>query len=99
MKNNAYISQIDDTLKEYVEELIKNNPDYFATDGANNRLVKQYFKDVYGIDVHNYIATKVHSITRMKSKFLENNPSYDRRVEESGKNTPQTTDRLYHEES
>ena len=86
MKNN-YISQIDDTLKEYIEGLITKYPEIYATDGANNRLVKQYFKDVYGITVHNYIATKVHSITRVKSKFLEDNPDLDKRNKEAGKKT------------
>ena len=96
---NSYVAQIDDTLRDYIEELIKNNPDDFASDGANNRLVKKYFKDVYGVDVHNYIATKVHSITRIKSKFLENNPYYDRRLKEKGNNTPPSNDGLNYEES
>lgn len=98
MKNN-YVSQIDDTIKEYVENLIKEFPENYASDGANNRLVKRYFKDVYGLDVHNYIATKVHSITRFKSKFLEANPFYDRRIQEKGKNTPLSHDGLDYEES
>lgn len=67
---NSYVAQIDDTLRDYIEKLIKNNPEDFASDGANNRLVKKYFKDVYSVDVHNYVATKVHSITRIKSNFL-----------------------------
>lgn len=85
---NSYVSQIDDTLKEYVEALIKEFPEEFASDGANNRLVKRYFKDVYNLEVHNYIATKVHSLTRFKSKFLEVNPHLDKREREAGKNTP-----------
>ena len=44
MKNN-YVARIDDTLRDYIEKLIKNNPDDFASDGANNRLVKKYFED------------------------------------------------------
>lgn len=98
MKSN-YVSQIDDTIRDYVENLIKEFPENFASDGANNRLVKKYFKDVYGVDVHNYIATKVHSITRIKSKFLENNPYYDRRLKEKGNNTPPSNDGLNYEES
>lgn len=98
MKSN-YVSQIDDTIRDYVENLIKEFPENFASDGANNRLVKKYFKDVYGVDVHNYIATKVHSITRIKSKFLEANPFYDRRIKEKGNNTLPSNDGLNYEES
>ena len=88
MKNNAYLNQIDDNLKEYIENLIKQNPQTYATDGANNRLIVKYFLDIYGIKILNTVSTKVHSITRIKSKFLEENPSYDRRDKERGKKTP-----------
>ena len=98
MKNN-YVARIDDTLRDYIEKLIKNNPDDFASDGANNRLVKKYFEDVCSVDVHNYVATKVHSITRIKSKFLEANPFYDRRIKEKGNNTLPSNDGLNYEES
>lgn len=87
----TYISHIDETLKEYIQDLIEANPQEFATDGANNRLVNRYFKDVYNIDVHNYIATKVHSITRIKSKYLADNPHLDKRIKEAGKKTSTVT--------
>jgi hypothetical protein len=87
MKSNSYISQIDTTLKDYVEKLIIDNPDKYASDGANNRLVEQYIIDV-GVSSYKYISTAVHSITRIKSRFLEINPQLDKRVLDAGRKTP-----------
>lgn len=87
MRDTTYLQQINETLKEYVEGLIISNPDKYASDGANNRLVEQYIIDI-GIDSYKYMATTVHSITRIKSRFLEMYPELDRRILESGKKTP-----------
>lgn len=87
MKNSSYVSQINISIKEYVESLIKEEPEVFATDGSNNRIVKRYFKDVYNIEVRNYVASTVHALTRAKSKYLEDNPHMDLREKESGKKT------------
>jgi hypothetical protein len=89
MKSN-YVSQIDTSLKDYVDYLIETESEEIATDGGNNRLVKRYFKDVYGIEVDNYLASKVHALTRIRSRILEENPLKDKRIKERGRNTPTT---------
>lgn len=88
MMGNNYVAFIDDTINDYVEYLIRIDPDLYATDGANNRIVQRYFNDVYNTEVRDDIASKVHALTRAKSKFLENNPDFDKRIKESGKKTP-----------
>lgn len=70
-------------ILEYVSYLIINDPMTYATDGANNRIVARYMKDV-GAD---FKASTVHSLTRAKSHFLEDNPEYDFRDNNRGKNT------------
>ena len=85
---NNYVAFIDDTINDYVEYLIRTEPDLYATDGANNRIVQRYFKDVYGIDVRLDTSSKVHSLTRTKSDFLENNTEFDKRIKDAGKKTP-----------
>jgi len=85
---NNYVAFIDDTINDYVEYLIRTEPDLYATDGANNRIVQRYFKDVYGIDVRLDTASKVHALTRTKSDFLEKNTEFDKRIKDAGKKTP-----------
>jgi len=87
MKNN-YVAFIDDTISEYVAYLIGNEPDIYATDGANNRIAERYFKDVYGVEVRPDIASKVSALIRAKSIFLENNIEFDKRIKDAGKQTP-----------
>ena len=87
---NNYVAFIDDTINDYVEYLIRIDPDLYATDGANNRIVQRYFKDVYTTEVCDDIASKVHALTRAKSKFLEDNPDMDKRIKDSGKKTPKS---------
>lgn len=87
MKCN-YVNQISDTRKEYVKNLIRKFPELYAVDGANNRLVKQYFIDAYNIEVPDGFGSIIHTLTRAKSDFLEDNPHLDKRVIDAGKNTP-----------
>lgn len=82
---NGYIDQISKQINDYVAKLITEEPDVFATDGANNRIVKRYFKDIYGVEVSDNEATLVHSLTRSKSKFLEENKHLDKRVKDAPK--------------
>lgn len=87
---NNYVAFIDDTINDYVEYLIRIDPDLYATDGANNRILQRYFKDVYNTEVRDDITSKVHAVTRANSKFLEANPDMDRRIKEAGKHTPKS---------
>ncbi|EIF50714.1 hypothetical protein [Sulfurovum sp. AR] len=88
---NNYVAFIDDTINDYVEYLIMMDPDLYATDGVNNRIVQRYFKDVYNTEVHDDIASTVHPLTRAKSKFLQANPDMDRGIKEADMHTPKSS--------
>lgn len=88
---DTYTPTIKQDINLYVEALILEDPNLYASDGSNNRIVRRYFKDVYNIDVSDKEASIVHSLTRSKSKFLEENPEYDKRDKEKGKKTEVAT--------
>jgi hypothetical protein len=70
-------------IKEYVEKLVIGNPKLYGGDYGNNAIAEKYVKDV-GVD---YKYSTMERVVHRKNVFLTENPQYDFRVKNKGKNT------------